>query len=507
MLSPASIRLASTIDDLPRVKQVLLDMATDGHEAGNTLTSTCYDTAAGRLKSEGLVLCVHNQDRRYTQTLEAHDKIGTAGGKWEDVVATDQLDLAAPNTAAHLPQALFHAELQARFTIAVRRTLFRLEPDAATRIDVAVAEGEIRAVESERTEPISDVELELERGDPAALYGFALRLLDVAPSRIAIDSLTERGYSLLKAAVDERGAQDALPYDLKPDMTVEETLQRIGWGCLTMLLRHERAALAGNPEGVHQMRVAVRRLRSVLNAVKRMLPHAQYHWVSRELKWLADILGPARNWHVFSSAILAPVRSVLLSDRDLEDLRRVIQRECRSAQELASAAIRSAQYTTAVLKLAQWFASRSWRDQPVSEQSALLMAPIAAVAPGLIARRHKKAQRALAGFSELTPEQRHAVRIAIKKLRYTIEFLGGLYETDRVEEFLGVLKPLQDELGQANDVRVGNELMASLQISDDAAALSRAGGIVLGWHDRSLSDHDPRLRKRVRRLRSMRPFW
>jgi inorganic triphosphatase YgiF len=95
-----------------------------------------------------------------------------------------------------------------------------------------------------------------------------------------------------------------VPFDLKPDMTVDETLQKIGWGCLMMLLRNERAAVANIPEGVHQMRVATRRLRSVVNAVKRMLPQEQYEWVSRQLKWLADILGSARNWDVFFSDIL-----------------------------------------------------------------------------------------------------------------------------------------------------------------------------------------------------------
>lgn len=45
-------------------------------------------------------------------------------------------------------------------------------------------------------------------------------------------------------------------------MTVENVLQRIGRRCLAHLLRNEPAALADQPEGIHQMRVAIRRLRS-----------------------------------------------------------------------------------------------------------------------------------------------------------------------------------------------------------------------------------------------------
>jgi len=54
---------------------------------------------------------------------------------------------------------------------------------------------------------------------------------------------------------------------------------------------------------------------------------------------------------------------------------------------------------------------------------------------------------------------------------------------------------------------VAHELLADLPNSDDAAAIARAAGVVLGWHDRGLADDDRKLRKRVRRFRQERPFW
>ncbi len=116
----------------------------------------------------------------------------------------------------------------------------------------------------------------------------------------------------------------------------------------------------------------------------------------------------------------------------------------------------------------------------------------------------------MGGIPELTPHQRHEVRIAVKKLRYTIEFLGELFDADKVTQFLQYLKPLQDDLGHTNDVKVANELLATLQVSDDVAGIARAAGIVIGWHDRGLADHDRKLRKlrkRARRLRHAQPFW
>ena len=162
---------------------------------------------------------------------------------------------------------------------------------------------------------------------------------------------------------------------------------------------------------------------------------------------------------------------------------------------------------SALLKLLQWFASCSWRNQPVSQQSALLMAPIGTVAPNLIGRRYKKVKKAAERFDELTPQQRHEFRIAVKKLRYTIEFLKDLFDSTHVAGFVQRLKPLQDDAGYANDIRVAHELLIDLQASRDAVPLARAAGIVLGWHDRGLADLDRKLRKHIHRLRQLRPFW
>jgi hypothetical protein len=54
---------------------------------------------------------------------------------------------------------------------------------------------------------------------------------------------------------------------------------------------------------------------------------------------------------------------------------------------------------------------------------------------------------------------------------------------------------------------VATDLLADLRISDNAAAIARAAGVVLGWHDRGLADHDRKLLKHVRRFRNARPFW
>jgi|SRR5579863_746870 len=125
----------------------------------------------------------------------------------------------------------------------------------------------------------------------------------------------------------------------------------------------------------------------------------------------------------------------------------------------------------------------------------------------LIASLYRKARAAADHFDELSLRQRQEVRIRIKKLRYTIDVLGLLFAKDEVAKFVQRLKPLQDDLGHANDVSVANELLADLRVSENPAVIGRAAGGVLGWHDRGLADHERKILKHVRRFRHARLFW
>jgi CHAD domain-containing protein len=508
-MSEVALTLALKASNLPQLERALSEIASAPSAEHNTIKSTYYDTTGGRLKREGLALRVQEQDGQHTQMVMLAGVSGRppfADHEWEDLVDGGREALRPLSGRAHLPEVFSDPELRARFTTVVRHTLRMIEPDGSTQIAGTVETGEIRTAEGARTEPICEVGLRLMRGDPSALYETGLHLLEIVPLRIEPRNKVERGYCLLEDTTAKPQIQYSLPFGLKSGLTVEECLQKAGLDCLTVFLRNEAAALADVPDGVHQMRVAVRRLRSVVATMRRTLPPQQYEWVSHELRWMANILGPARNWDVFSSSLLAPVKAALFSEQDLEKLCRICEQERQSAHDKANAAIRSSQYTAALLKLSQWFASCSWRNQPVSQQSALLVARIEDVAPNSIERRFKKAVKAANRFDQLTLQQRHEFRISIKKLRYTIEFFRDLFDNNQVSEFVGRLKPLQDDMGYANDVRVAHELMANLQISDDVD-LARAGGVVLGWHNRGLTDLDRTLRKHVRRFRRAQPFW
>jgi triphosphatase len=274
--------------------------------------------------------------------------------EWEDPIASKRPVIDAPKTGKRLPGSVREQDLRRVFTTSVTRTVIEIEPYPSTRIEAAIDEGEIRTADGSGVEPISEIELELKSGDPAALFDVALRLLEAAPVRIETRSKAERGYQLLGAA--------GLPQAVHAE-PVEAALERIGRRCLAHLRRNELATLAGEPEGVHQMRVAVRRLRSALSALKPMLPAKHHRWASKELKWLADALGPARNWDVFVANLLRPVADTFRARQDLECLFAAAERCRREASENAKQAIFSQRYTESMLRLSRWFAARGRSPQ------------------------------------------------------------------------------------------------------------------------------------------------
>jgi CHAD domain-containing protein len=207
--------------------------------------------------------------------------------------------------------------------------------------------------------------------------------------------------------------------------------------------------------------------------------------------------------------LLGPVSGALSASRELEYLVRAVERRRHVVFDDAKQAILSERYTESTLRLLRWFEVRGWREQPVSENAALLLAPIANIAPEVIDRCYRRVRKRSKRFAEQTPTRRHRLRIALKKLRYVIEFLQCIFDKIKVKTFVRRLKSLQDDLGHANDVRTAYDLLDELleKTDHDVCAIDRPGGIVLGWHERGLADHEPKLRQHVRRLKHLNRFW
>ena len=243
MPTEIELKLVARPADLPKVRRAFLDL-TPRSVSDAFLTTTYYDTADRALSRRGLTLRVREANGRFVQTVKANGKARTdvlARSEWEDEIAS-----ALPDS--RLPKGVAEA-LHPLFATAVKRTTITLEASPSLTIEAAIDRGEIRGFGNAAIMPISEIELELKRGEPGALFGTTLELLSTAPLHVEVRSKFERGCAAVAGEDERPKAERSSPLILEPAMSVEAALQRIGRSCLAHLLRNESAALAGDPEG------------------------------------------------------------------------------------------------------------------------------------------------------------------------------------------------------------------------------------------------------------------
>lgn len=295
--------------------------------------------------------------------------------------------------------------------------------------------------------------------------------------------------------------------------SAEDALAAIVLSGVTQLRGNEACVLArSDEEGIHQMRVAIRRLRSSLSLFGDFLPPEQVNYLGGELRWLIGELGPARDWDVFLAETLAKVLAQVKNEAALEDLRARAKKKQDDAYRRAHAALGSQRYLGMVMLLGAWAEGRRWHD-PAAAAPAVpggLQNSAEAVAHALLDKRYRRVRQVGRRFTSLDPAGRHKLRIQIKKLRYATEFFGSLYPKERLSVFLSDAKLLQDGLGVSNDIDVARRLVHEVirgQHGKERARLSFAAGLVIGWHGHVADNREQTLRLMWRRFIRRRPFW
>jgi CHAD domain-containing protein len=277
------------------------------------------------------------------------------------------------------------------------------------------------------------------------------------------------------------------PLVLPPEGSAEDAIVEAVSNGLAHLTNNEACVLArSHPEGVHQMRVAVRRLRSRIALYNGLLlPENKSRKLTGELKWLIGSLGPARDWDVFVTETMAPALKLLPDDRDLAFLRRhAVARQDRG-YKIAQAALRSRRYARLKTRLAAWAETRAWRQAADGLASkGALDAPVRLFAARVLEARHRKVLRHGEHIHAMDAGERHQLRIQIKKLRYAVEFLESLFSGNAVKPYLAALKRLQDSLGAMNDLFVARtlteELCRTTRGTRKKVRMAYASGLIVG---------------------------
>jgi CHAD domain-containing protein len=262
------------------------------------------------------------------------------------------------------------------------------------------------------------------------------------------------------------------------DISSTEGFRRILTAALGHLLANQPAALAGEVEGVHQMRIAVRRLRSAVALFENHLDANAAQRFGAELKHLGQALGSVRDWDVYCRDILPRVeqhapaakpqflRGPAAAARD-EALHRL-------KQELATPA-----FTSLVVGLAALTEGET--GGLLREGGKLEDEQLSDLAPKLLRRAIRKMQRRGRHLGRRSIEELHELRKTLKRVRYGVEFLSSLGKPKHVRAFLDGCKDLQERLGAINDASLAVDLTGRIAAVSARQTLIPAFAAVSDW--------------------------
>lgn len=495
------------------------------------LDSIYYDTGERSLFGSFLSLRVQRQGRRFIQTLRQYEarQPGPAGYSvgqtsrsfqssrmWQTPVDSAMPDLSrlagieAPATVAPLIEQLSGTPLMAVFETRMRRRLRRLELPGAL-VDVAFDDGVIEA--DTRAEALSEISLSLHSGDAGVLYDIGMRLLELAPLRIGTVSVARRGYALASGKAIK--AERATPSALTPAFAVDDMVASVFSACRSHLQANQGVAEAGvSADGVHQMRVALRRMRSAFSLLRRELPSATMLSLGEEAKWVADQLGVARSWDVFLGTTLTGPEHWRTNGTDFAGLRQAAERPRDGGYETVRDMLGAARYGRFQLTLGQWIERRGWRNEVDRDGLGVLAEPASSMAARVLTRLCRKTFRQGAHFKRLSATERHELRITLKKLRYATEFFLPLFaapgpgsRSASAERYVRRLSRLQDALGLDHDAATTQPLLDEIGQASQSPGVHQAIGAVIGWQARECLVAGETLAKHWQRFKALPPFW
>ena len=409
------------------------------------LHNVYFDTPEFDLHQRKMALRLRRVGGKWLQTLKGGGSV-VAGLHQRDEHEVevpnrrlDLLNLAEVLSDEEFPSSM-RENLMPLFTTDFYRTSYTIEWQGS-RIEVCLDRGEVRT--DLQTEPISEVEMELVSGESVKLFELALSLLDIAPFELEMVSKAEKGFRLVTNFISK---------PVKAEMPVEADalagrLQASIWSCLMHLQSNLHGAIQGtDPEYLHQMRVALRRLRVLLRICEKIHADTDLNALRDNSATLATKLGQLREWDVFfeqiqasclqqsgkraMSAYAARQRSEIFAELPFIDIQRLL------------------------LHFAIWMGEDCWQDAVKREPKLLKFAR------GHLKRLHKRYMRARLLHNDM--DQLHALRIQAKKLRYTAELFSGLYEERKVKGYLEALSLVQESLGEIHDIIVAKRLLGEI---------------------------------------------
>ncbi len=257
---------------------------------------------------------------------------------------------------------------------------------------------------------------------------------------------------------------------LDPVMPAEEALKEILLRLLEIMLQNSAGSIRGkDTEFMHDYRVSIRKTRSALTQINKVLPQGIIAKYNKFFSGLGKLTNPVRDLDVFQLKLESYQHGLKKPVQDwLRPLREYLAQSRAAAQNEFIYTLKSPEYRQSIKQWREYLENPDPTKPPLDNSSK----EIYKLADELIWSIYQLAlEEGNAITDDTEAEALHELRKTCKKLRYLMEFFQSLYPASRIRELIQALKGLQDNLGVFNDLHVHRSIVKNFikQSSDSDA--------------------------------------
>ncbi len=507
MPTELELKLLAPPQALDQLRQApIIAQHATGPSTTRRLKSVYYDTQDRTLLQSGISLRVRKVGSNFLQTIKKKREDSTSFERSESEVRVPTIlpDASSIKDREFRKVVEEHApRLEPIFTTKVTRHAINLELDSA-RVEVAFDKGTIET--TDKVEAVSEIELELKSGSSSQIYDFGKHLVDSVPLKVGTLSKSDRGYALA-FDLSKKSTKVRKPIATH-EMKMTEAITAILTSCQAHILANQAVAEEGRDiEGVHQMRIGLRRLRSAIYYLRAEVPSNFFRPIDSEAEWILSVLDPARNWDVFVTETIG-----CLSDNNelkisFDELGKEAETLRQRSYHVLRDALASARYTHFHLSLGRIIEGQTWRDGASAKTLRSFSKTVSKTAPRIFRRLLKKAKKRGKNLKSLGAKERHKLRISLKRLRYALDTFRTGGKRRATKRYLDQLSHLQEIFGADSDALTTRSLLEEIARTSDSSPVHTAIGAVIGWQGRERNIRAKTIDETWRAFKKIDPPW
>jgi CHAD domain-containing protein len=257
---------------------------------------------------------------------------------------------------------------------------------------------------------------------------------------------------------------------LNPTMACDTAFRVVARRCLENLIANHEETCSGDPGALHQMRIALTRLRTAIVFFSPMVDDPERARIKDELKWLNSQLGTVRDLDVAIERLKAASGERPQASSHYQQWN---EKRADSHRHLARA-LRSARYRRLVESMFGWVANGPWSIKEGKQAKQERATPIAAYSTRKLTQWEEKILKKRRKLLKMGTKKRHRLRLMNKKICYSIEAFEDLFpdkKFSKQQASLKYLRKAQKSLGRLNDDANGHSLATALKANGGQAPL------------------------------------